>query len=380
MEAPSTSAMDAAPPHIQRGAPGGLDVLSPPRATSWMLKAKMLLFRSVLLVLFSWLAVQASGLALGRSPRAISVPSKKALLQDLVTWDNHSLFVRGERILFYSGEFHPFRLPVPGLWLDVFQKIKALGYSGVSFYVDWALVEGTPGVFSAEGIFDLNPFFAAASEAGIYLLARPGPYINAEVSGGGFPGWLQRIKGHLRTPDPDYLNATNLYVQSIGQIIAKAQITNGGPVILPQPENEYTQAAPGIKFPNGDYFAYVEQQYRNAGIVLPFISNGAAPKGIFAPGNGTGSVDIYGHDGYPLGLIVQIRTPGLMDRFPLTTISFISKKLRLALMLLSSSKVALSIHGAARALESARLCSIRNLNGSSKRTISVSVLPSSTST
>ena len=62
-------------------------------------------------------------------------------------------------------------LPVPGLWLDVFQKIKALGYSGVSFYVDWALVEGKPGDFSAEGIFDFQPFFDAASEAGIYLLA-----------------------------------------------------------------------------------------------------------------------------------------------------------------------------------------------------------------
>lgn len=31
------------------------------------------------------------------------------LMQDLVTWDEHSLFVRGERIMFYSGEFHPFR-------------------------------------------------------------------------------------------------------------------------------------------------------------------------------------------------------------------------------------------------------------------------------
>ena len=30
-------------------------------------------------------------------------------LTDQVTWDEHSLFVRGERILFYSGEFHPFR-------------------------------------------------------------------------------------------------------------------------------------------------------------------------------------------------------------------------------------------------------------------------------
>ena len=82
--------------------------------------------------------------------------------------------------MFYSGEFHPFRLPVPSLWLDVFQKIKALGYNGVSFYVDWALVEGKPGDFSAEGIFGFDAFFEAAQTAGIYLLARPGPYINAE--------------------------------------------------------------------------------------------------------------------------------------------------------------------------------------------------------
>jgi len=32
---------------------------------------------------------------------------------------------------------------------------------------------------------------------------------DAEVSGGGFPGWLQRLKGHLRTTDTDYLMATN---------------------------------------------------------------------------------------------------------------------------------------------------------------------------
>lgn len=41
--------------------------------------------------------------------------------------------------------------------------------------------------------------------------------------------------------------------------------------------------------------------YRDAGIVVPFISNDASPKGIFAPGNGTGSVDLYGFDAYPLG-------------------------------------------------------------------------------
>ena len=103
------------------------------------------------------------------------------------------------------------RLPVPSLWLDVLQKIKALGFNCVSFYVDWALVEAKPGDYRAEGIFALEPFFEAAKEAGIYLLARPGPYINAEVSGGGFPGWLQRVNGTLRTADKGFLDATEKY-------------------------------------------------------------------------------------------------------------------------------------------------------------------------
>lgn len=135
-------------------------------------------------------------------------PEKRQLLQNIVTWDETSLFIRGERIFIFSGEFHPFRLPVPALWLDVFQKVKALGFNCVSFYLDWALLEGAPGNFSAEGVFALDPFYDAASAAGIYLIARPGPYINAEASGGGFPGWLARLRGRLRTTDPDYLAST----------------------------------------------------------------------------------------------------------------------------------------------------------------------------
>jgi len=134
---------------------------------------------------------------------------RRAPLQDIVTWDDKSLFIRGERIMIWSGEVHPFRLPVPSLWLDVFQKVKALGFNAVSFYVYWALLEGTPGKFSAEGIFDPKPFFQAATDAGIYLIARPGPYINAEVAGGGFPGWIQRVNGTLRTSALDFQAATD---------------------------------------------------------------------------------------------------------------------------------------------------------------------------
>lgn len=78
----------------------------------------------------------------------------------------------------------------------------------------------------------------------------------------------------------------------IGAIIAKAQITNGGPVILVQPENEYSQATSNVTFPDGNYMQAVEDQLRAAGIVVPFILNDARPQGLFAPGTGNGSVDI----------------------------------------------------------------------------------------
>jgi hypothetical protein len=50
-----------------------------------------------------------------------------------VTYDEHSFMVYGERIMVFSGDYHPFRLPVPGLWLNVFRKVKALGFIAVSF-------------------------------------------------------------------------------------------------------------------------------------------------------------------------------------------------------------------------------------------------------
>ncbi|EFY85580.1 beta-galactosidase [Metarhizium acridum CQMa 102] len=241
-------------------------------------------------------------LNLGGRPYQIihEVDRRSGALQDFVTWDEHSLFIHGERAMMFSGEVHPFRLPVPSLYLDVFEKIKALGFNMVSFYVDWALLEGKQGEFRANGIFALEPFLEAASKAGVYLLARPGPYINAEVSGGGFPGYLQQLKGILRSQAPDFLNATDNYMAHVCDIIAKYQITNGGPVVLFQPENEYSSGH-NIPFPNGQYMQYVINQARSAGISVPMINNDVGPSGNYAPGKGVGSMDIYGHDSYPLG-------------------------------------------------------------------------------
>ncbi|PYH85697.1 beta-galactosidase extracellular [Aspergillus uvarum CBS 121591] len=252
------------------------------------------------------LAVHAAGAAVKHRFNGFTLTehpdaAKRDLSQKYVTWDDKSLFINGERIMIFSGEVHPYRIPVPTLYIDIFQKIKALGFNTVSFYVDWALLEGKPGEYRADGVFALEPFFEAAAEAGIYLLARPGPYINAEVSGGGFPGWLQKVDGILRSSDKPYLEATDNYIAHVAATIAKYQITNGGPIILYQPENEYSGSSGNVTFPDPVYMQYVLDQARNAGIVVPFISNDASASGHNAPGTGEGSVNIYGHDSYPLG-------------------------------------------------------------------------------
>jgi beta-galactosidase GanA len=88
------------------------------------------------------------------------------------------------------------------------------------------------------------------------------------------------------------------YATKIATIIAKAQVTEGGPVILYQPENEYTSFCCGQKW-NGAYMQYVINRARNSGIAIPMITNDAGPYGNDAPGSGVGAVDIYGHDAYP---------------------------------------------------------------------------------
>jgi len=110
---------------------------------------------------------------------------------DFISYDGDSFFIHGERMMLYSGEFHPFRQPVPGLWLDTLQKLKGAGFNCVSIYTHWGLLEADKGHIATDGIWDLEAFFNAASEAGTYVVARPGPYINAESSAGAFRGGLE---------------------------------------------------------------------------------------------------------------------------------------------------------------------------------------------
>ncbi len=147
-----------------------------------------------------------------------------------VSDDRYSLQIGGRRTFIYSGEMDPWRLPSPSLWLDRLQKLKADGYNAVTAYFDWDYTSPRPGVYDFSGVRDMNEFLNMAQRAGLYVIARPGPYINAETDGGGFPGWLVTQSGVARTDAPDYVAAADQWLSEIDPIIAAHQITRGGDV------------------------------------------------------------------------------------------------------------------------------------------------------
>jgi len=224
-----------------------------------------------------------------------------------VTWDPYSLMVNGERVFIFAGEFHYPRLPVPELWLDVFQKYKANGLNGVSLYFFWNYHSTRTGVFDFEtsgkniqGVLD------AAKEAGLYVIARPGPYVNGEFNGGGLSLALSDGSGgSLRTSDNTYHQAWLPWMNEINTILERNQITSGGPVILQQIENELQETTHSSTNTLVTYMEQLENATRTSGIIVPFSSN---EKGQRSESWSTdyedvgGAVNVYGLDSYPGGL------------------------------------------------------------------------------
>ena len=144
-----------------------------------------------------------------------------------------------------------------------------------------------------------------AKEAGLYVIARPGPYCNAETNAGAFALWTSDGSGgSYRTSNETYHQAWLPWVQEIGAILKQNQVTEGGPVILTQIENELQETNHS---PNNTLVLYMEQieeAFRDAGIVVPLSSN---EKGERSESWSTdyedvgGAVNVYGLDSYPGG-------------------------------------------------------------------------------
>lgn len=176
----------------------------------------------------------------------------------------------GKPFRILAGAMHYFRVH-PEYWKDRLLKMRAMGLNTLETYVAWNLHEPQPGEFQFTGWLDLERYIEMASELGLYVIVRPGPYICSEWEFGGLPAWLLKDPGmRLRCLYQPYLDAVDRYFDAVFQKLVPLQITRGGPVIAFQVENEYGSYGNDQK-----YLKYLEVGMRNRGVdVLLLTSDG----------------------------------------------------------------------------------------------------------
>lgn len=209
-----------------------------------------------------------------------------------ITFDKYSLMVDGKRVFIKSGAFHYFRTPGEEMARDRFLKMKAGGYNCVDIYFNWNFHSAKEGEYDFTGVKDVRKVLQAAKDAGLFIIARPGPFINGELNAGGLPFWLLEkedvIPRNRIGTEYKYSEAYMKYITEwYDQIIPI--IKDFDNVILFQIENEYATDTM-----EEDYMRELYKMARERGITCPIFHNDAYFAGLWAD-----VVDIYALDLYP---------------------------------------------------------------------------------
>lgn len=187
---------------------------------------------------------------------------------------NKDFLLDGSPFQIISGEMHPARIPVQ-YWRHRIQMAKAMGCNTIAAYIFWNYHETAPGVFDfSTDNHDLVQFIHIAQQEGLWVLFRPGPYVCAEWDFGGLPPYLLRIPDiKVRCMDPRYTAAVERYIDKLAQLIKPLLITNGGPILMVQIENEY-----GSYGNDKTYLEWLRKLWQDRNIDVPFYTaDGATP-------------------------------------------------------------------------------------------------------
>lgn len=210
----------------------------------------------------------------------------------LINYDKYSLFIDNKRTLVKSAAIHYFRMPGEEVWRDRISKLKACGYNAVDIYFCWGYHSKAPGEYDFTGVRDVRKLLEITAELGMYVIARPGPYINAELSLGGLPLWLLNQPDiHIRNRQGGDFVYSPIYMKYLREWYSRIIpiLNEYHNIIAFQIENEYytNEAEP-------DYMQELYDMARGMGIKAPIFHNDVLGVGIYSD-----IVNIYAFDTYP---------------------------------------------------------------------------------
>ncbi|WP_343746854.1 glycoside hydrolase family 35 protein [Chitinophaga sp.] len=174
----------------------------------------------------------------------------------------------GKPFQMISGEMHPARIPHE-YWRHRIKMTKAMGCNTIAAYVFWNYHEQTKGQFDfSTGNHNIAEFIRIAQEEGMWVILRPGPYVCAEWEFGGLPPYLLQTPDiKVRCMDPRYMEAVTRYVTNLAAEVKPMLVTNGGPVVMMQIENEY-----GSYGNDKNYLHTLKDLWVKNGIDIPFYT------------------------------------------------------------------------------------------------------------
>ena len=184
------------------------------------------------------------------------------------TLSKDDFLLDGKPFQIISGEMHYSRIPKK-YWRQRIKMAKAMGCNTIATYVFWNFHETEKGKFDffTENR-DLTEFIKIVQDEGMWLLFRPGPYSCGEWDLGGIPPYLLSIPDiKLRCSDSRYMEAVERYINAISNEIRPYLITNGGPIIMVQIENEY-----GSYGNDKEYLNRIKNLWLENGIDVPFYT------------------------------------------------------------------------------------------------------------
>ena len=174
-----------------------------------------------------------------------------------VRLERRRLLVDGVARILMAGEVHYFRLRRED-WADRLDKLVASGCDAVAAYMPWIVHETRDGGIDLTGATseyrDLVGFLDMAAERGLLVIARPGPFVMAELKNEGIPyrvyrdhpdavplGWEGKPapSATLDYLEPGYLaDVAERWYGAIMPVLAGRQVGQGGPVVAVQLDNE----------------------------------------------------------------------------------------------------------------------------------------------
>ena len=185
-----------------------------------------------------------------------------------LTYKGKQFYMDGEPFVVISGAMHYFRIPRE-YWRDRLLKLKECGFNCVETYTCWNLHEPREGEFDFSGMLDIAEYVRVATEVGLYVILRPGPYICAEWELGGLPAWLLTYKDmDLRCMDETYLSKVRRYYNELLERVRPYFASNGGNIVMLQVENEY-----GSYGNDKDYLNAILDIYKDMGIESLFFTS-----------------------------------------------------------------------------------------------------------